>query len=643
MGISKTRSSGKREGFGGNQKVTTSSQKVHLIEIGNQDSIETVANSVNENKVTAQSISNENNSKPADNSPVPTPAPVVALSDLQEFIAATAKATAEQTNTLVSVTVADIKQEVEALKTATSQQIEAVTAASEEKLTTITQSHEETVQALKTQLEAATAKASEAQNALEQNSAADARLNAVMGITGSQENKKLDFPNVNTNTTTDSDRAIGILADVTSLIDSSLVEKVSPEGERAFAYNYQEMDTFVRANRSQVIKDLEVAFKSQGLLRGPNANPVNAVKAAATTFADLPGFNLETLSSLARTNNRPGFIHWQFCPTEINFQKAQGTKIDLYRAAYQTTSTNPADWELSGGGTYTDIDFAGDSVQTGIVQAELKEWGMGKTGTSIKPVVVPTFVMAYSLNNLLTIINRNIVHNYYEWEDLKIRSLWKPTSRVLYNNNGVVTATATDITTGSKGTLSAKFAAALFEYAHRSQILTLEDGCYGMVLNTRGVLQLKNDLDDKWDAPTPEDLMALTNILQPFGLPGEADSRVSGYLGKYYNIHFFSQNAYGIGAAGTEGVQDVTLNATLGSTLTRSNYLFGGETIGRGIGDPMRIFESEITNAQRKRTFGWISTQGLLAKDVDPTGYSDSSTVPQQLRVLEVRTLDTEV
>ena len=47
MGISKTRSSGKREGFGGNQKVTTSSQKVHLIEIGNQDSIETVANSVN--------------------------------------------------------------------------------------------------------------------------------------------------------------------------------------------------------------------------------------------------------------------------------------------------------------------------------------------------------------------------------------------------------------------------------------------------------------------------------------------------------------------------------------------------------------------------------------------------------------------
>jgi len=640
MGISKTRSSNKPNGFGVSQN---SSKTADLLQIGNNQVTETIATSINASKITAQSISNENNSKPADNPPVPTPAPVIALSDLQEFIAATAKATAEQTNTLVSATVADIKQEVEALKTATSQQIEAVTAASEEKLTSITQSHDQKVAALEAELATAKASATEAQKTLEQNSAADDRLKNVLGIAGSQETKKLDFPNVNTNTTTDSDRAYGILAEVTSLIDSSLVEKVSPEGERAFAYNYQEMDTFVRANRAQVIKDLEVAFKSQGMLRGPNANPVNAVKAAATTFADLPGFNLETLSSLARTNNRPGFIHWQFCPTEINFQKAQGTKIDLYRAAYQTTSTNPADWELSGGGTYTDIDFAGDSVQTGIVQAELKEWGMGKTGTSIKPVVVPTFVMAYSLQNLLTIINRNIVHNYYEWEDLKIRSLWKPTSRVLYNNNGVVTATATDITTGSKGILSAKFAAALFEYAHRSQILTLEDGCYGMVLNTRGVLQLKNDLDDKWDAPTPEDLMALTNILQPFGLPGEADSRVSGYLGKYYNIHFFSQNAYGIGAAGTEGVQNVTLNATLGSTLTRSNYLFGGETIGRGIGDPMRIIESEITNAQRKRTFGWISTQGLLAKDVDPTGYSDSSTVPQQLRVLEVRTLDTEV
>ena len=631
----------KPNGFGGNQKVTASGKSVDMVQIGDSKSVETIAKAINETKVTAQSISdNENNSKPTDNSPVPTPAPVVALSDLQEFIAATAKATAEQTNTLVSATVADIKQEVEALKTATSQQIETVKAASEEKLTTITQSHEETVQALKAELATATAKASEAQNALEQNSAAEDRLKSVMGITGSQETKKLDnFPNVNTHTTTDSDRAIGILADVQALIASTLETKRTSKGY-VEAYNYWEVDTYVKENKKQVEKDLDASLRKQGMLQG---NRATSITAAATTTTDLPGFFLETLSSMSRTTDRPGLVYWQFCPTELDFQKAQGTKIDLYRAAYQAGSTNPEDYKLSGGATFARIVTDGDAIQTGIVQAELFEWGQGKTGTTVKPVTVPMFVMAYSIKNLLQIIDTNIMHNYYEWEDLKIQSLWKATSRVLYNNGNAVTTDPTAVTTGSKGTFTDKFASSLVEYAENRQILPFRDGSYGCVLNTKAAKQLKDSYDDDWQAPTAADLQALTNILQPFSLPGEADSRVSGYLGLYENIHFFKQNAYGTGAAGTINVQNVTLNAALGSTLTRSSFFFGGETIGRGIGDPVRIITAEDTNYDRQRTFAWNSTQGFVAKDVDPTGYSDSSTVPQQLRVFEVRTLDTEV
>ena len=266
----------------------------------------------------------------------------------------------------MSATVADIKQEVEALKTATSQQIEAVTAASEEKLTTITQSHDQKVAALEAELATAKASASEAQKTLEQNSAADARLNAVMGITGSQETK-LNFPNVNTNTTTDSDRAYGILADVQALIASTLETKRTSKGY-VEAYNYWEVDTYVKENKKQVEKDLDASLRKQAMLRG---NRATSITAAATTTTDLPGFFLETLSSVARTTDRPGLVYWQFCPTELDFTKGNGTKVDLYRAAYQAGSTNPEDYKLSGGSTFARIVTDGDAIQTGIVQAEL--------------------------------------------------------------------------------------------------------------------------------------------------------------------------------------------------------------------------------------------------------------------------------
>jgi hypothetical protein len=114
-------------------------------------------------------------------------------------------------------------------------------------------------------------------------------------------------------------------------------------------------------------------------------------------------------------------------------------------------------------------------------------------------------------------------------------------------------------------------------------------------------------------------------------------------MGLFENIHFFKQNAYGTGAAGTLNVQNVTLGTGVGSKLTRSSFFFGGETIGRGIGDPMRIRTAIDTNYDRERTFAWFSNEGFVAKDVDQTGYSDTQDVPQQLRVFEIRTLDTEV
>jgi len=112
--------------------------------------------------------------------------------------------------------------------------------------------------------------------------------------------------------------------------------------------------------------------------------------------------------------------------------------------------------------------------------------------------------------------------------------------------------------------------------------------------------------------------------------------RASGYLGMFNNFHLFETNAFGCGAAGTDGAQNETIAAV--SRLTRTSYAFGANTIGRGIGSPMTIRRDNNDDFGRIGRYAWFSEEGFVAVDVDPTGYSDSSTVPQQLRVIEVHT-----
>jgi hypothetical protein len=325
----------------------------------------------------------------------------------------------------------------------------------------------------------------------------------------------------------------------------------------------------------------------------------------------------------------------------MNFAKAAGTYVDVYRSAYLPMTDDPDDFEVGDGTGYQDLSTDGQAIQTGIIQAQLKEYALGKVGTIMKPITIPTFVMAYSMINLLQITNRNLGRTYFEHEDLQIRKLWKPTSRVLYHNNSNVTTNPLNLVANSVGTFTRRLVSALFEYAYSSQLMPFPDGSYMMTLVPKAAKQLKDSFEDKWQAQTTRDLPQLMEMLLPTEYPGETDGRISGYLGKYEGVHFFEHNTYGIGDAGTEGVQNVTTGA--GSKLTRSNYFFGMDSIGRGVGDPMRIIENEVTNYGRKNTFVWTETAAYVAKDVDPVGYNDTSDVPQQLRVFEVRTLDVAI
>lgn len=494
--------------------------------------------------------------------------------------------------------------------------------------------HNQVVESLQNEVKAAKEAATLATKEATEAKEANKKLEDVMKFTGSQ------FPAINTVTSHDSDKKVGSFKEAMEIYDETLIVKRTRGGDSSYSYDHQQFDSFVRENKKAVINDLETMMKKNGLLRG-NEIGARRVKEAATTASNIEGGYLTTLSSLVRQTHRPGYIFHQFIDTIHNYGKGQGETILVPRSAYLPTSTNPDDWKLSGSGAFVDITTSNQNLAVNSVSMVLEEYGMGKPSTTQVPVTIPTFVDAYSMVSLLEILNRNLGMNYAQFEDLKIRSLWRPTSRVVYNDRNSVTTVPANVGAGDFGTLTHQFLIQLRAYMSNAQILPFADNCYGLVLNSTALAQLTLDLEQQWRAVNDKDLMDLTNILNPTVISPADTGRIQGYMGKWYDFHVFNSNAFATGAAGTEGVQNVTLGT--GSTLTRSSYAFGSNTIGRGIGDPMEIRRNEITGYGRKNDYIWLSTEGFAPLDVDPTGYSDSDPVPQQLRVIEVRTTDVAV
>lgn len=446
----------------------------------------------------------------------------------------------------------------------------------------------------------------------------------------------VQMPSINTNTRVNSDSPRGSVAELQSIRDhAAKIQKMTAGGSAYIAVDNSEIKRYVKTHKQQLIQDLESWGKAHGLLQGQRRISTDA----ATTAANIPGGFLEHLSAIMRENNRPGFIFWQFPVTRIEFDKGMGDTIKIPRAAYLPAITNPDDRLLSGNGTYSYIDNTSQNIQTGVVSVTLQEWGLGKN-SNYPPVGIPAFVQAYSMIDLMQILERNLQHDYWTWEDTKIRSLWRSTSRVVYNKKGSVVTSAADVGAGEGGTLGENHLNAVYGYMRSLQIPTYRDGCYGLAVNTLSLVQLKNDLGAKYAPPTAAALQELTNILNPNVIgSGEVD-KVSGYAGKWMNFHIFETNAFGCGAAGTEGVQLETIGG--GSHITRSSYAFGADSIGRGIGSEMEIRRDNNDDFGRMNRWIWRSEEGLVKLDCCPDP-ADTSPVPEQLRVIELRHTATEV
>ena len=477
------------------------------------------------------------------------------------------------------------------------------------------------------------------------------RLEGLFKLTGNQhatteaEATSMDSaPNVNTLLASERSPK-GMYREIQSILDSAqIAQKYTGAGALITTRDNRELNAFIRHARKdsktwhQLLMDVESHAKANGLLRGPSSKVTD--RNAATVGADIDGGFLDTLSVIMRTNNRPQYIFRNFANTRIDFAQGLGDTVKVPRAAYQTGPSNPNDRLLSGAGTFANIDSTNQRLQTGTVSALIDEWGLGKNSEH-PPVGIPSFVQAYSMIDLMGLLERNLGEDYYRWEDMKVRSLWAPTSRVVYNDGDDVTTT----TANADGSVTLQFLNNLYGYMRGLKIQTYLDGCYGIVLISKDCSQFRNEMiaDGIWQAPSREALEALSNSLSiSVGMDVGPTDLAAAYQGKHGNFHIFDTNAYGTGTVGTagadgEGVQTETVAA--GAATTRSNYAFGADTIGRGIGTEMEIRRDTNDNFGRVGRYIWRSEEGFVAMDVDPTGYSDTSEVPQQLRVLDVRTI----
>ncbi len=312
-----------------------------------------------------------------------------------------------------------------------------------------------------------------------------------------------------------------------------------------------------------------------------------------------------------------------------------GDTIQIPRVRFSASATSTNAWKLD---PLVDITATNQAIEAGHVKAILEEYGLGKDAT-MPPLTVAEFYMRTSLMDLMPFIERNLGYNYNQFEDLLIRELWGGTTRIVYNDNGVVTTTVGNVNVGDSGLLNLTFLTNLYAYCYGSlQIPPLDDGHYILVTNPFSAAALTNSLQENSRYTSRVAMNDLTSLLKQTTMNDLG--RTDGYQFSVANFHIFVSNAFGAGIVGTEGVQSETTGA--GAKTTRSSFVAGRDTIGRSIAMPFTIKRAKEDGFGRINRFIWNSYECAAALDVDPASNPPMSN-DQQLRVVEVRTLDVAI
>lgn len=420
-----------------------------------------------------------------------------------------------------------------------------------------------------------------------------------------------------------------LLSEYKRIIEKDCVATTAyaPSGMIVDQRDYRQADLFYQQHKESLLFAVQDEMKDAGFLRGG----VSSRGRDATSPADLPHAFLDVVSSAGRMTHLSSAIYWQFVRriTDTSINCEQTGRFPRYE--YGASSDNISDYLL--GSAVGSLQTTADSIRSNTVSIEVQEYGIGRPGTSLKPVAVHEIITANNALDAFEAVNRNLVRSYNLFEDLAIRSLLHSTTRVLYNSNNTVVTDVGDVAGG--GQITQKYLTSLHAYMSDNDIPSFSDGSYTLIMPPLSISALKQDVIDRTRVTEAPNFEALTELLNEYH--GNANlGRISGYIGKIGGFNVFQAGTHGKGNAPGEGVQAETLNGT--AVTTRSCYAFGVDPVGVIDAMPFTVRQKSDTSYGRETDFIWLSHQGFGALDIDPLRPNGSSS--EQLRVVEIRSAD---
>lgn len=409
----------------------------------------------------------------------------------------------------------------------------------------------------------------------------------------------------------------------------------TPSGETVVHKDLRFADRFYTEHRDALLRGVEAEMQSKGYLRGGIASRDN------TTPGDLPSAFLDIASAEGRLTHHEDTIYWQFARrmTDPSISVEQTGRFP--RLEYGSIGDSPNDYFL--GSSITNLNTNTEALRTSSVPIEIRELGIGKPNTPLKPISISEIITSNSIFDALNAINMRLVKSFNRAEDWIIRSLIHSTSRGGYVSDGQLVETTGEVTTG--GQITQKFLSHLYGYMSALQIPKLSDGCYFLTMPPQAFSILRADMIERQRFTDASSVEALTNVMREYH--GDSNlKRNTGYQGKIENFHVFLATSYGTGVPGTEGVATETLGGT--AVTTRSCYAFGVDTVGVLESMPFTIRQRSENSFGRFSEFIWLQHAGYGALDIDPLRTRQpfetvGDTSSEQLRVLEVRCADVAV
>jgi hypothetical protein len=542
----------------------------------------------------------------------------------------------------------------------------------------------ESLQAVKTELDAANAAIAEkdavlaskdaalteTQAKLAESQKAESILESLSKLTGSPTTQRPDVPMVNTKTSINGEPQ-GLAREFVELLNDrdrlqiryDVMGYSSTTGQmvathrhgqkiKEFIWNSFNEERRVAQNwtwrNSELIKTTEAWFKANGLLSGNVRNisgrSTNAAGASTGAPGLAPDLFLDVLSAMMRETHNYANIFWQFTTTVFDPTSEPGKNILVPRANYLARPTSVSDFVIANTTTFNAINLTTGSssdaqgIEVTTVPIACTQYGIGRGGsTGTRPIFIPEFHQQVALVNLMDLADSRLMQNYYAFEELILRSQFELSTNVIYNNNNLVETTPGNITTGGGATLTKEYLSAVYSYMFAAQVPSLTNGHYILAVNPTAKTQLEISLQELYRPVTPEQMMEITNVMK--SSTGVEIGRSSGYIGSYCGFEIFVGNSFGVGAAGASPtVNNVAFNAAVGTKLTMDSFAFGVGAVGRGVALPMEI-RTQGSPFDLGTAFIWVSREGAAPLDLDATlGSPTDPESSQQTRCYRLRT-----